>query len=273
VNAPELDAAVAYTGQLLWPAFPLWPIRDGRCACPDPQCENAGKHPITKGWERSTASGDAVQACWAPHLGRRGIGFPPGRIDAWVLDIDTRHGADDELRDLLHGERLPETVVDATGGGGWHYLFRQPEHFRVRNWSLGRDSALHTRGDGGFVVLPPSLHRSGNAYRWLRSPFDHEIAPAPEWMLERLRNRSRGKIAPGGDDYLIPAGQRHEHLIRFGGLLRSCGCNKATVVACGLDFLRHQCQQEPEMDFALAEDQLRKAVDTWAGTYTPREER
>jgi hypothetical protein len=83
----------------------------------------------------------------------------------------------------------------------------------------------------------------------------------------------KAKIASGDDGYLIPAGERHEHLIRFAGLVRSCGCNEATVVACGLDFLRFQCQQEPEMDYARAEKQLRKAANTWAATYTPREER
>jgi putative DNA primase/helicase len=271
--SPCLDAALAYTGQLQWPVFALHPICEGRCTCGNPACDNAGKHPITTGWERSIASVGAVRATWAPRLGTRGIGLPCGRIDVFALDIDPRHRAHVELRDLLHGERLPATVVAATGGGGWHYIFRQPE-FRVRNWSLGPDSALHTRGDGGFIVLPPSPHRSGVAYRWLRSPFDHEIAPAPAWLIARLRDRTKGKkILAGDDGYQIPAGQRHHHMIRFAGLLRSCGCNEATVVACGLDFLRLQCQQEPAMDFALAEDQLRKAARNWAGTYTPREAR
>ena len=137
----------------------------------------------------------------------------------FVLDIDCRHEADVELRDLLNGERLPETVVAKTGNG-WHYYFRQPEDFEVRNWSLGPDSHLHTRGVGGYVGLPPSPHRSGVAYRWPRSPFEHEIAPAPDWMLDRLRNRTREKIAPhdtGDAGYLIPGGQRYDHMMRFAG--------------------------------------------------------
>ena len=49
--------------------------------------------------------------------------------------------------------------------------------------------------------------------------------------------------------------------------------NETTLVECGIAFLRHQCEPEPEMDFEYAEAQLRKVARTWKGTYTPREER
>jgi Bifunctional DNA primase/polymerase, N-terminal len=210
---------------------------------------------------------------WSPRLGSRGIGLACGQLDLFVLDIDRRHGADGELRRLLNGERLPATVVVVTGDG-WHYYFRQPEDFEVCNWALGHDSHLHTRGAGGYAVLPPSPHRSGGAYRWLRSPFEHEIAAAPEWMLERLRNHTKRKIVSGDSDgYLVPHGQRYEHLMRLAGLLRSCGLNEATLVACGLAFLNHQCDPEPAMDFEHAEAQLRKVARMWPGTYTPRGDR
>jgi Bifunctional DNA primase/polymerase, N-terminal len=271
----EWDAALAYTEALRWPVFPIWPMWNGRCTCEDPDCkpDNAGKRPITKGWQRTVASVAAGRGSWAPRLGRRGIGLSCGGAGVFVLDIDQRHGADVELRALLDGEKLPETVVAATGNG-WHYTFRQPEGFEVRNQDLGPNSRLHTRGVGGFVVLPPSPHRSGAAYRWLRSPFDHEIAAAPEWLLDRLRNRTRSKIVSGaGDGYLIPAGQRYTHLTRFAGLVRSCGVNEATLVQCGLAFLAHQCEPDPPMDLEEAEAKLRRMHADWTDTYAPPEER
>ncbi len=214
-----------------------------------------------------------ARSIWAPRLGPRGIGLVCGGLGVFVLDIDRRHGADKELHDLLGHERLPETVIGKTGDG-WHAYFRQPEYLDVRNQSLGQDSHLHTRGVGGYVVLPPSPHRSGVTYRWLRSPVEHEIADAPGWLLDRLRRRAEARIVQGdGDGYLIPHGQRHDHLVRFAGLLRSCGVNEATLVACGLAFLAHQCEPDPPMDLGYAEAQLRKMAREWPGTYTPREER
>jgi bifunctional DNA primase/polymerase-like protein len=269
------DAAVRYA-EIGWPIFPIWPMRDGLCTCNNLDCrpDNAGKHPITAGWQRSMPTTvEAARLMWAPRLGCRGIGLACGQLDMFVFDIDRRHGAEMELRRLLNGERLPATVVVATGDG-WHYYFRQPEDFEVRNWALGHDSHLHTRGGGGYAVLPPSPHRSGGVYRWLRSPFEHEIAAAPDWMLERLRHRTKGKIVSGdGDDNLIAHGQRYTHLAKFAGLLRSCGVNERTLVECGLAFLRHQCKPEPPMDFEYAEAQLRKMHAQWRGIYMPPEER
>jgi hypothetical protein len=269
-----LEAAIAYTEQLRWPVFPIWPMLDGRCTCRDSKCkpDSAGKHPITKGWQNTITSVEAARSSWAPRLGPRGIGLVLGLASVFMLDIDRRHGADVELNEILQGARMPETVVAATGDG-WHYYFRQPAGFEVRSWGLGRDSQLHTKGAGGYAVLPPSPHRSGATYRWLRSPFDHDIADAPEWLLKRLRNRSKTRIVDADDDYLIPAGQRYNHLTQFAGLVRSAGVNEPTLVECGLAFLRFQCEPDPPMDLDYAESQLHKMFADWTGTYTPPEER
>lgn len=49
--------------------------------------------------------------------------------------------------------------------------------------------AEYFRGHGGYVVLPPSWHKSGERYRWLknRSPFEMRLPEVPEVILEELR--------------------------------------------------------------------------------------
>lgn len=114
-----LDAVAAYA-EVAWPIFPIWPMRDGRCTCNDPKCKpkNAGKHPASKGWQRTIPmTVDAALLQWAPRLGNRGIGLACGQLEVFVLDIDRRHQADVELRRLLNGSRLPETPVAVTGNG------------------------------------------------------------------------------------------------------------------------------------------------------------
>ena len=44
-----------------------------------------------------------------------------------VLDVDPRNGGSESLEKLLSRyHELPDTLVCATGGGGWHYYFQYP---------------------------------------------------------------------------------------------------------------------------------------------------
>jgi hypothetical protein len=83
-----------------------------------------------------------------------------------VLDVDPQHGGDDTLAELLaaHGV-LPITVECFTGGGGRHIYFRHPGG-EVRNSAGKVGPGLDIRGDGGYVVAPPSPHPSGRRYEW-----------------------------------------------------------------------------------------------------------
>ena len=66
-----------------------------------------------------------------------------------------------------HGT-LPDTPVSLTGGGGQHVLFRHPGRpIKSVNGKLGR--GLDLKGDGGYIVLPPSKHPSRTHPRLLRS--------------------------------------------------------------------------------------------------------
>jgi hypothetical protein len=78
--------------------------------------------------------------------------------------------------EALHGA-LPKTLTSLTGGGGRHLFFRLPSGTQigkdslpvVKAWFESIDESaggvIDIRNDG-FVVLPPSVHKSGNLYRW-----------------------------------------------------------------------------------------------------------
>jgi hypothetical protein len=63
-----------------------------------------------------------------------------------------------------HGP-LPETPVVLTGGGGKHYYFRHPGGY-IKSVAAALGPGLDIKGEGGFVVAPPSLHASGRRYEW-----------------------------------------------------------------------------------------------------------
>jgi len=103
-----------------------------------------------------------------------------------VLDVDPRHGGDESLSKLeaLNGA-LPQTVESVTGGGGRHIYFAHPGH-ETRN-RVGIEPGLDLRGDGGTIVLPPSIHPGGNPYRWRpgHAPDEIELAPFPSWLADQ----------------------------------------------------------------------------------------
>ena len=83
------------------------------------------------------------------------------------------------------------TAVVETGGGGLHYWFRVPDGVEVRNSAGKLGPGLDVRGDGGYVIVPPSLHASGKRYGWRNESNANGIAPAPEWLLELVRKPKR----------------------------------------------------------------------------------
>jgi hypothetical protein len=100
-----------------------------------------------------------------------------------VLDVDPRHGGDAGLHELeqRHGP-IAETVEVRTGGGGRHLYFHHPGE--ILHNRVGLAPGVDLRGDGGYVVAPPSIHASGEPYRWERSPDVYRLAPLPAWVSE-----------------------------------------------------------------------------------------
>ena len=242
-----IDAARRYM-ELGWPAFPLYPIVDGRCGCAKPNCGDAGKHPISTGWQRTIASPAAVDGLWADRHGQRGIGLACGHTAGlWGLDVDPRHSGTRSVRELQakHGP-LPRTVTAHTGGGGWHLLFRWADGIRNSAGKIGA-GGVDVRGHGGYLVLPPSQHASGGRYQWVFGPDTTEVAEAPDWLLELARRPPRAvEKATADPDELVPHGQRHDHLKTFGLRLLKAGVLTERLMEAHLwTHFRETCEPHP----------------------------
>lgn len=142
----------------------------------------------------------------------------------WVLDVDPPKRGDESIREFSesHGP-LPRTLTSKTGGGGWHLFFAWPEDGEIRNMT-NVAPGLDVRGEGGYVVLPPSSHVSGVSYSWCR---DEPVAAAPCWLLDLVRSKQRSSPSPrkptDADVWVsmlrggIPEGQRDDSLTRLIG--------------------------------------------------------
>ena len=80
--------------------------------------------------------------------------------------------------------------------GGEHILLRmESSGLTITNFR----PKIDVRGDGGQIVVAPSLHpKTGKAYQWIRHPRDG-IAKAPEWLVRQLRewkSNGRSRVEP-----------------------------------------------------------------------------
>lgn len=121
---------------------------------------------------------------WWERWPRANLAVVTGEISGIVVvDIDPKHGGTESLAEMeaRHGS-LPETVESVTGGGGRHIYFACPGR-EVRN-RAGLAPGIDMRGDGGCIIVPPSVHPSGKRYRWKpgHAPGQVDLASLPVWL-------------------------------------------------------------------------------------------
>ena len=155
----------------------------------------ASKAPMLGEWPtRATTDADTIRGWWAQRP-QAGVGIamgpqPDGRTIICV-DIDNHNPAQlgaDTIRDLedAYGT-LPDTWTAITGSGGQHQLFTVPGDVIIRN-DAGKllGPGVDIRGDGGQIVVAPTIHPNGRPYEWELEPWDTPIAAAPGWLLALL---------------------------------------------------------------------------------------
>ena len=209
--------------------FPLHtPDASGACSC-HKDCGSVGKHPRTINGVTG-ATGDAAQiAQWFEQWPDANIGLATGADSGvFVVDVDPRHQGDDTLKRLQeqHG-KFPEKVWASTGGGGWHLYFRHPG-FPVKSRAHALGPGVDVKGEGGYVVAPPSLHASGRAYEW--GDFD-QPPDAPEWLLNLLRESAPQAPAFVAEGAEIAEGGRNSALTSLAGTMRRRGLSEEAIYA------------------------------------------
>lgn len=212
---PVLDFALDFARRG-WQVFPV---------------EHKGKRPATlHGLNDATVDAEQIQA-WFGNGRLYNIAIRTGEASGFdVLDVDGDEG-DKSLQSLIavYG-KLPETPCVQTGGGGRHYFFKHADDVKNSTSKIG--DHIDVRGDGGYVVAPPSIHANGNEYRWLTPP-DTPLAEWPQWLLARMKAESR-KTEPAHTEPAagtIAAGQRNTELTRLAGAMRRRGFDAVAIEA------------------------------------------
>lgn len=207
---PYVDFALGYAARG-WPVHPLHePIFHAatgpasQCSCggwantpanvDDGRqiCKEIGKHPRLSDWpNKATTNADQIRKWWSEHP-TANIGVLCGEISGILaLDVDEKDGGPIALKALeaKHTE-LPFTTTAKTGGGGFHFIWEYPGERRIKNKVAIKEDGkrilgLDVRSNKGYILVAPSLHRSGQRYEWV-SATGQKPVPAPTWLLDLM---------------------------------------------------------------------------------------
>lgn len=240
-----LDAALKYANEGL-SVFPVAP---------------RGKEPITQhGYKDASQDPEQIKKWWTDNP-TANIGCPTGLNDLLVVDIDNHDDGSgepvdgsDSLREFErnHGE-LPETANSITGGGGYHYLFRTNRKVKSR---IGVLPGIDIKADGGYIILPPSIHPNGDPYIWENTIDEIGITEANDLVYE-LATMGKSKK---NKKYRMPneiiEGGRHDSFFKVACSMRATGLSQDGIEAALLKENERRCSPPlPEKDIAtLAKD-------------------
>ena len=220
--------------------FRVIPLRPGK------------KTPLIPNWQHEATWDEAQIREWWRKWPDANIGILTGRYrDGYfiVLDFDPRNGGnwwDDVGEDIL-----PPTWVVHTPNKGRHFYYRTDEVYRCEKLPDGLD----LRGEGGYVVTPPSLFiddEKGYIGDW-----DFQVGNMPKdlgmgfrsrgdiarlrrtesglWVVNGTGGGNVGERANGGRSPLwlmpppVPKGMRHDYLVSLAGAFWSAGLTEKEV--------------------------------------------
>jgi hypothetical protein len=184
-------AALAYATHG-WPVLPVALAVDGRCSCgwPPRLCNpdrSPGKHPLNRGGCRNASADPEQVRAWWRRWPAANVGVAAGaRSGLGVLDVDGEPGRLSLAAIEAEQGPLPGTVTAITSRG-CHLLYRWAAGLGNGAGTYGR--GLDHRGEGGYILAPPSVHPSGHVYRWLSADDSDPqpwARPLPPWPVDAL---------------------------------------------------------------------------------------
>ncbi len=245
-----LEAALVYAA-LGWRVIPIAGVSTslGYCRCSRGyRCDSPGKHPLTEhGLKDATTDPETLQRLfhrwpWA------NVGIVTGATSGLVVvDVDNASSS------------LRFDTLTVNTSGYRHHLYFSLDGQQVPSSVSKVARGVDVRGEGGYVVAPPSDHKSGGQYQWRPgnqlAPFPTEIlaqggaAPstcasggstAPTKRTTKVSGAAEPK--PDSEGRTICEGHRNSELFKIACALRGRGQSKAEILAELLRVNGERCQ-------------------------------
>lgn len=221
--------------------------------------QSHGKAPLTQnGCKDATTDKKQIEEWWNKHPNAN-IGIATGYISAGLLvidlDIDEDKGINgyDTLKrwEVVHG-KLPDSWQSITGRGGYHLFYWSLELIYNRVKIM---EGIDIRGEGGYIVAPPSIHPNGKRYEWEQSPDEFELVEAPDIVLAFLNQKSEEQKS-FTSPITIPEGERNNILFKMASCLQARGLDGEAIMAAVSKENERKCQPP------LSDKEIKKLVNS-----------
>jgi predicted P-loop ATPase len=238
MNYSELHlAALAYAARG-WAVFPV---------------RARGKEPLTqRGFKAATTEIAQINEWWAQWPNANigvACGEPSCGLLAIDLDIDEDKGIDgaESLSEWQkqEGITLPRTANTLTGRGGQHWLYRTE---RATSCRTGVLAGVDVRGDGGYIIVPPSQHPNGNLYAWECQVDDVPIACADGAVFKLINKGQHRQDREFNARAIVQSGHRNDALFRYACKLQTMGWDDDAVWASLEVYNMRKCKPPLEAD-------------------------
>ena len=189
---PMLSFALDYVRRG-WPVFPCNPINKR----PFPRCdvdpETGREIEGTGGFKKASIDPEQITLWWREWPNAM-IGIPMGsRSRVWAIDPDApkpplnidgrQNWANLKLK---HGNHA-HTHTHNTPGGGQHIIFKYHPDKPITNREGGiAKLGINVRGEGGYVIAPPSMIADGKRYEMAEALDTFNFAEAPDWLYDLI---------------------------------------------------------------------------------------
>lgn len=192
------------------------------------------KRPFMTNWLQYTKTRATKEMVinWFNTLTNAGIGIVTGKISN-IIVLDVENDCPIPIEELL--KRYPTQMISRSGSGGYHLFYQYPTGVsRVSNRVCIFEGA-DLRADGGFIVLPPTMHpTSGKRYEWVSRGYPGTFPKALLDLESRPKTQSEGWITEALRG--VSEGGRNDTCARLAGYFFKKGMSSDIVEALLLDW-------------------------------------
>ncbi len=227
-NKPTMLSYALEYRKLGWSIFPI---------------QFKGKKPIVE-WlkfQHILPTDDEIRTWWGKYPNAN-IGLATGKVSG-VVAFDFDNDLALEKFKTLVCDIIDYTIISKTPRG-YHCIFKYNDDFPITN-KIGVEEHVDIRGDGGYIVLPPSINKDNIKYKWFNiNPIRdglEELADIPDEIIDYMKKKSIQKENGtsnndrGWVDKLmqgVEQGNRHNALIKLAGyFLRVNNMTKSTATS------------------------------------------
>jgi len=145
-------------------------------------------------FQKRRAGSEEIRQWWKKYPSAN-VGIVTGGISGLVvIDIDSPRGFDLINEHLSYSITFP---VARSPRGGWHHYH---EHRKGVGTKAGILKDVDVRGEGGYIIAPPSMGENGKPYAWVKglSLFEVDPCPLPDSLYNIINNSLYSSIQMRG---------------------------------------------------------------------------